>query len=74
MRSLLILAIFALFFASCHNEVPELREQYKSCQYVDNKGDEQCKVIYTISENDCRNVGGTIFCDDKCSEICPSPK
>jgi len=72
MRSILILAIFALFFASCHNNVPELPspeevKEYKFCGYIDKEGD-KCKSTYEIKPGDCEVVGGTFFCDTACTE------
>jgi len=78
MRSILILAIFALVFASCHNDVPGLPtaeeiEGYKFCKYTDEAGESQCKSIpYEMTENTCRKVheiNGTkieSFCNKGC--------
>jgi hypothetical protein len=70
-----IAAMFVL--VSCHNDVPGLPspdevQKYKSCKYKI-KGEEVCKSTYEIDEDDCTNpvVGGTLFCDFKCTEPCP---
>jgi len=72
MRSVLILAILALFFASCHNEVPGLPtpdevEHFKFCYYKDKNGEEQCKSTYEIFETDCTRVGGKL-CGPGCKK------
>jgi len=57
MRSILILAIFAMFvFASCHSDVPELPSagKIKFCKYKDKDGVSQCKSTYEVSEADCK--------------------
>jgi len=69
MHRYLILAIFALFLASCHNDVPGLPapdevKEYRFCQYEDKDGIVQCKSTYEISENDCELVEGKL-CDTK---------
>jgi len=70
------IAAIALFFASCHNDVPELPTpeevaKYEFCKYIDKDGKEQCKSIYIIRKDDCAEVGGTIFCNEKCEETEP---
>jgi len=70
--------IAAMFvFASCHNDVPELPSPnkvkgFKFCKYEDKEG-YQCKSTYEIYESDCTAsiVGGKIFCDENCTELCP---
>jgi hypothetical protein len=57
------IAVIAIASVSCHNEVPELLEEYKYCKYEDKNGDSKCKSTYEISEDDCEFVGGELFND-----------
>jgi len=69
MRSVLILAIFAIFFASCHSDVPGLPEEVKFCVYKDKDGVDKCKSTYEISEADCnalKDHGIKAEITDKC--------
>jgi len=67
MRSTIILAIFALVFASCTNDVPTLPtpeqvEGYQFCLYKE-KMCYKCKSTYEISDIDCPHIGGVIYTD-----------
>ena len=71
MRSILILAIFAIFvFASCHSEVPELPspDEVQFCSYRDQYNEPQCKSTYEISEKDCISIKGNLFSDKDCKK------
>lgn len=84
MRGILILAILALFFASC-TEVAELPEpgKVRFCKYEDKDGVPQCKSTYGTSVTDCKIVNNPdasladinriedkdiLFCDPACTE------
>ncbi|MDR2594900.1 MAG: hypothetical protein LBC87_09055 [Fibromonadaceae bacterium] len=72
MRSILILAIFVLVFASCHSDVPGLpsSDKIKFCKYEDKNGKSQCESTYVISEADCKklkeNGKAELFSDKDC--------
>jgi len=72
MRNTLTLAIFALFFASCHNDVPKLlapdEVEFLWCGYVSPDGF-QCKSTYEVSKEDCKLVG-KLFEDEDCETPC----
>jgi len=56
----------ALFFTSCHNDVPELPtpdevDGYKFCKYGT-----QCKSLYEISKEDCKKIKGEFYSDKEC--------
>jgi len=78
MRSTLILAIFALFFVSCHSDVPNLPSpddvsEYKWCGYGDKNVSgrySECESVYKISKTDCERVGGELFEDSDCKKPC----
>jgi len=59
------IAAVAFFFASCHNDVPELPttnevDGYSYCQYKDKAGVPQCKSTYEIPKDYCTVVSGKI--------------
>jgi hypothetical protein len=62
MHGILILAIFAIFFASCHNDVPGLPsteevQGYKYCKYANPSGGVPlCKSTYQISKKSCVDI------------------
>jgi len=80
----LILAIFALFFASCHNEVPDLPTPDEAAGYVycgykdkDAPGELKCRSSYEV---DCDKIiklieenflEGGLFCDANCKDPVP---
>lgn len=72
-------AAIALFFASCHSEVPTLPypedvEKYKWCGYQ-SEGYGVCKSNYEISDADCTAIGGTLFEDKRsCNLACKNCK
>jgi len=75
MRSVLILAILALFFASCHNEVPDLPKEVKYCGYKDKDDEYKCKSTYEMFKDpgECEHIIGGVIYDDKVScETAPS--
>jgi len=55
MRSVLILAIFALSLISCSNDFPAVPE-FKFCKLPDG----QCKSVHIVSKSDCDTIGGEI--------------
>jgi len=74
----LILAIFALSFASCHSDLPGLPspdevEGYQYCGYIDKNGNPQCKSPYVISTDDCKKIPGHDFYSDATCKV-PVPK
>jgi len=73
MRSTLILAIFAFFFVSCHNDVPELPspdevKNFTFCKYESKDGVSQCESSYKVSKTECKLINGELYSDKKCTE------
>jgi len=74
----------ALFFASCHSDLPELPspEEVKGYEYCGYNKDgtsastsasvDYCKSTYVISVEDCRKIPGfRIYIDAACNEPVP---
>ena len=69
MRTYLIPSfVFAVFFISCHNDVPDLPllSEVQYCKYENRDGRVQCKSTYEISKEDCVSIGGEIFPNAEC--------
>jgi len=62
-------AAIAIFFASCHNDVPGLptAEEVAGYKYCEYKNKEKCESTYKVSEKDCKLVGGKLFTDALCT-------
>jgi len=81
-------AAIAIFFASCHNDVPSLPtsrqvEDYAYCKYIAKVIEDgvskdicKCKSTYEISRESCEGdvVKGTIYTEkEDCDEACKVP-
>jgi len=66
----LSIAVIALFFASCHNEVQELPSpgEVKYCVYYDKDQVLKCKDTFfeKISDENCSLIGGTLSSENPC--------